>query len=208
MPVSAVIFDVGKVLYDWNPRFLYAKIFDERLVSDGRGLEAFLRDVLTPDWHFQHDAGRPFAETSAELIARFPQHRALILAWGERFGETIRGPLPGMAELVAELGDRGVPLFALTNFSAEFWRPFRTREAWLFDRFQGIVVSGEERLTKPDPAIYRLALDRFGLRGPDALFIDDSAKNVAAARALGLAGHDFCDATTLRTALVAHGLLL
>ncbi|MFM9828535.1 MAG: HAD family hydrolase [Sphingomonas sp.] len=207
MSVSAIIFDVGKVLYDWNPRFLYAKVFEERLIADDRALDAFLQQVVTPEWHVQHDAGRAFADTSAELIAAFPQHRTLIALWGERFGETIRGPLPGMGELVAELHARGVPLFAITNFSAEFWAPFRLREAAMFDRFRDIVVSGEERLMKPDPAIFMLALDRFGLSAHDALFVDDAAKNVAAAQALGMAGHVFEGADRFRAELVRLGLV-
>ncbi len=199
---AAVIFDVGNVLYDWNPRFLY-----ERLIDDDRALDAFLRDVCTKAWHFQHDAGRPFAETSAELAAAHPQHAALIGAWGPRFNEQLGPMLPGMAAIVDDLDDAGVPLFAITNFSAEFWPPFRAREAALFDRFRDIVVSGTEKLVKPDAAIYRLALDRFGLAGPDALFIDDRADNVAGAEALGIIGHLFTDARRLRADLVARGLL-
>ena len=129
----------------------------------GEALDAFLRDVVTTEWHFQHDAGRPFAETSAELIQRFPNHAELIAQWGPRFNETIPGPVADMPELVAELDAADVPLFAITNFSGEFWTPFRAREAALFDRFRDIVVSGDEKLIKPDPAIYRLALKRFGL---------------------------------------------
>src|SRR5690606_1659987 len=124
-------------------------------------------DVVTPEWHFQHDAGRPFAETRAELTARFPQHRALIEMWGPRFIDSLGPPVPGMIALVEELDARGVPLFAITNFSGEFWGPFRQREAALFDRFRGIVVSGDEKIVKPDPAIYRLALTRFGLNAED-----------------------------------------
>src|SRR3546814_1315948 len=101
-------------------------------------------------------AGRPFAETSAELIARFPEHESLIAAWGPRFGETIPGPVPGMPQLVADLDSAGVPLYAITNFSGEFWPPFRAREAHLFDRFRDVVVSGDEKLVKPDPAIYEI----------------------------------------------------
>src|SRR5207237_6987257 len=128
----------------------------ERLIPEGEALDAFLRDVCTREWHFQHDRGRPFAETSAELIARFPGQESLIAAWGPRFSEQIPGPMPGMPELVAELDDASVPLYALTNFSGEFFAPFRAQEAALFDRFRGIVVSGDERVVKPDPAIYRL----------------------------------------------------
>lgn len=201
-PPTAVVFDVGNVLYDWNPRFLY-----ERLIADDRALDAFLRDVVTHDWHFQHDAGRPFAETSAELTDRFPEHADLIAAWAPRFNETIGGALPDMAELVEELDSAGVPLFAITNFSHEFWPPFRAREAALFDRFRDVVVSGEERLVKPDAAIYHLALKRFGLEAREAVFVDDRAENVAGAEAVGMRGHLFAGAEGLRAALVEVGLL-
>lgn len=199
---AAVIFDVGNVLYDWNPRFLY-----ERLIDDDRALDAFLANVCTKEWHFQHDAGRPFAETSAELSARFPDCAEWIAAWGPRFNDQLGPMLPGMPEIVEELAAAGVPLYAITNFSAEFWPAFRTREAATFDRFQGIVVSGEERLVKPDRAIYALALDRFGLAACEAIFIDDRADNIAGATAVGMAGHHFSDSARLREALVTCGLL-
>lgn len=200
--VHAVVFDVGNVLYRWNPRFLY-----ERLIGDDRALDAFLRDVLTTEWHFQHDAGRPFAETSAELIAEHPHHRALIEAWQPRFNETIPGAIEGMAELVAELDERGVPLYAITNFSGEFWPPFREREAAMFDRFRDVVVSGDEKLIKPDPAIYALALKRFGLKSGTAVFVDDVAANVDAADANGFVGVLFDGAEALRARLRGLGLL-
>jgi 2-haloacid dehalogenase len=200
--VDVVVFDVGNVLYSWEPRFLY-----ERLIDDDRALDAFLRDVVTPEWHFQHDAGRPFAETSAELSAQFPGHAELIAQWGPRFNDSVGPPIPGMLELVAEIDAAGVPLYAITNFSGEFWGPFRTREAAVFDRFRDVVVSGDEKMMKPDLAIYALALQRFGLTGPDAIFIDDRAENVAGAEAAGMRGHLFRDAETLRAELVALGLL-
>jgi 2-haloacid dehalogenase len=199
---SAVVFDVGKVVYDWDPRFL-----DERQIDDDRALDAFLRDVVTRDWHFQHDAGRPFAETSAELIARFPEHEALIAQWGPRFNDTIPGAIPGMPELVAELDDAGVPLYAITNFSGEFWPPFRAREAHLFDRFRDIVVSGDEKLVKPDPALYALALRRFDVVPAETVFIDDNEANVIAAARAGLIALHFTDARTLRAELGQLGLL-
>jgi 2-haloacid dehalogenase len=198
----AVIFDVGQVLYEWSPRFLY-----ERLIEDDRALDAFLANVLTHEWHVQHDAGRPFAETSAELIAEHPEHEALIREWGPRFNETIPGPIPGMTEIVEELDAAGVPLFGITNFSGEFWPPFREREQALFGRFRDIVVSGDEKLIKPDAAIYSLALKRFGLAGPDAVFVDDNAANVEAARAAGLHAVHFTDAAAFRAELVTLGLL-
>lgn len=199
---NSVIFDVGKVLHRWEPELLYA-----RRIPDDAARSAFLRDVLTTDWHFQHDAGRDFADTSAELIAQHPDHAQDIAAWGPQFLDTLPGAIDGMEALVGELDDAGVPLFAITNFSHEFWPPFRAREAALFDRFRDIVVSGDEKLTKPDPAIYRLALDRFRLQPGEALFVDDNAANVAAARDLGIHAHHFVDAPTLRAELTGFGLL-
>ena len=199
---TAVIFDVGRVLYEWDPRILY-----ERLIDDDRALDAFLRDVVTIDWHFQHDAGRAFADTSAELIARFPQHRDLIALWGPRFIDSIGPQVTGMAALVDELEAAAVPLYAITNFSGEFWPPFRQRESAMFDRFRDIVVSGDEQLTKPDPAIYRLALDRFGLDPARTVFIDDSAANIAGAAAVGLIALHFTGEPELRRQLTELGLL-
>ena len=199
---TAVIFDVGRVLYDWHPRHLY-----EKLIADDAERAAFLRDVVTTDWHFQHDAGRPFAETSAELTAQHPQHADLIGQWGPRFNETIPGPVAGMPALVGELVAADVPLFAITNFSGEFWRPFVAQEAAFFAPFRDVVVSGDEKMMKPDSAIYRLALDRFGLRADEAVFVDDNADNVAGAESVGLHARLFVDAPTLRGQLVELGLL-
>ena len=198
---KAVVFDVGNVLVDWNVRAFYA-----RFIADPARLDWFLAEVVTPQWHFQHDAGRPFAETSAELIARFPAEADLIRLFGPRFNETIVGPIPGMIELVEQLAAAGVPLFAITNFSHEFWLPFRAQ--WpVFDHFADIVVSGAERLTKPDAAIYQLALKRFGLAPGEALFIDDRLENVAAAQANGFAGHHFSGHEPLAAELARLGLL-
>lgn len=199
--VRAVVFDVGNVLVDWNVRAFYAP-----LIPDPARLDWFLGHVVTPAWHFQHDAGRPFAETSAELIARFPAEADLIRQFGPRFNETITGPIPGMPELVAALAARGVPIFGITNFSHEFWPPFRAE--WpLFDHFADIIVSGTERLTKPDPAIYQLALRRFGLAPGEGIFIDDRDDNAEAAAANGFVAHRFRDAPTLAAELQALGLL-
>lgn len=200
--VRAVVFDVGNVLVEWGPHYLYEKLIDD---DDERAV--FLRDIVTLEWHFQHDAGRPFAETCAELSALFPQYHDLIAAWGPRFNETIPHVLPGMAELVGELAAAGVPLFGITNFSGEFWRPFVAREAALFAPFRDIVVSGDERMVKPDPAIYQLALRRFGLAPGEGLFIDDKLANVRGAESCGFVGHQFVDAPTLRQLLMGLGLL-
>ncbi|CAA9518522.1 MAG: Hydrolase, haloacid dehalogenase-like family [uncultured Sphingomonadaceae bacterium] len=202
MPVTAVVFDVGNVLYHWDPRNLY-----RQLIADEAALERFLHETDFVAWHFELDGGRVYAEAAEDLGGRFPHHRSLIDAWGPRFGESIGDPVAGMRELVEELDGAGVPLFAITNFSAEFWTPFAAKESALFDRFRDIVVSGEEKMVKPDPAIFALALDRFRLTGPEALFVDDRADNVAAAEAAGMRAHLFTDEPGLRARLVAEGLL-
>ncbi|WP_448577340.1 HAD family hydrolase [Thermaurantiacus sp.] len=193
----AVVFDVGHVLYDWDPAHLYRK-----LIADEAERAWFLREVVTREWHFQHDAGRAFSDTSAELIARFPDQRDRILAYGARWLETIPGPVPGTLDLAAELARGGVPLFAITNFSSEFWDMFRPT-APVFDLFADVIVSGRERLTKPAPEIFRLALSRFGLAPGEALFIDDQPGNVAAAVREGFVGHVFTSAAALRAELRA-----
>ncbi len=200
--IRAAIFDIGNVLFHWQPRDIY-----ERLIGDDRALAAFLDEVVTVEWHFQHDAGRDFAETSAELTARYPQHAELIALWGPRFNDSVRTPVAGMHELVAKLDSRGVPLFSITNFSHEFFPPFRAEWPDLFDRFRNIVVSGDEKLLKPDAAIYRLALDRFGLKADEAIFIDDNAANVAGAEAMGIRSVLFTDSRALRAELADAGLL-
>lgn len=201
MIARCVIFDVGRVLFDWDLRHLFAK-----LIADQEELEWFVTNVVTPQWHFQHDAGRPLAEMLPELKAEFPDHAPLIDAYAARFNETIPGPMPGSLELVERLDAARVPLFAITNFGHEFWEGFRPTQP-IFDRFQGIIVSGTEKLMKPDPAIYRLAIDRFGIDPAGALFIDDVAANVAGAESVGIAGHRFVDAETLARDLVAQGYL-
>ncbi len=200
--VRAVVFDVGKVLVEWDPRYLY-----EKLIPDAAARAHFLTHVATREWHFQHDAGRPFAETSAELIAEYPEHRDLIEAWGSRWLETMPHLIEGMADIVAELAARDVLIYAITNFSGEFFPAFKAREAALFAPFRDIVVSGDEKLIKPDPAIYRLALKRFGLAVGEGLFVDDVAANVEAGEAEGFVGHVFVDAPTLRSVLAVFGFL-
>lgn len=196
-----VIFDVGKVLFQWDLRHLFAKLIDDPVE-----LEWFVTHVVTPEWHFQHDAGRPLAEMLPELKAGFPDHAPLIDAYATRFNESIPGPVPGSLELVERLDAAGVPLFAITNFGHEFWQMFRPTQP-IFNCFRDIIVSGTERLMKPDPAIYRLAIDRFGIDPAGALFVDDVAANIAGAESVGLTGHHFRDAAALEDVLVASGFL-
>lgn len=200
--IEAVIFDVGNVLYGWDP-----DSFLVRQIADDEARMRFVDDVGLWQWHDSLDAGRPYAEAAAELSEKFPEYAHLIAAWSDRFGETITGPMPGVHAVVEALDDRGVPLYAITNFSADFWPPFHERERAFFRRFRDIVVSGEVKLLKPDPAIYYLALDRFGLRPGDALFVDDRLINVEAAEAIGMPSHLFTTADDLRDRLEAEDLL-
>ena len=199
---SAVIFDVGNVLYGWDP-----DSFLVRQIADDNARLRFIEDVGLWEWHDSLDGGRPYDEAAAELSEKFPEYAHLIAAWGARFGETISDPIPGVHEIVEALDGEGVPLFAITNFSADFWPPFHDKERAFFTRFRDIVVSGEVKLLKPDPAIYFLALDRFGLKPSEALFIDDRAINVEGARAVGMRAHLFTSAEDLRNRLQAEGLL-
>ena len=202
MTVKAAVFDVGNVLYGWDPdAFLVTQVADD----DAR--LRFIEDTDLFAWHETLDGGRPYDEAAAELSEKFPEYAHLIAAWSDRFGETISGPVPGVHEIVGELDAKDLPLFAITNFSADFWPPFHAKERAFFDRFRDIVVSGEVKLLKPDPAIYFLALDRFRLRPDEALFVDDRAINVEGAKAVGMKAHLFTTAEDLRARLEAEGLL-
>ncbi len=200
-PVKAVVFDVGNVLFQWSLRALFAP-----RIADVDQLDWFLCNVVTQEWHFQHDAGRDVSDIVAERKAMFPKYAALIDVYANHFNESIFAPVPGSLEIVRELANRGVPIFGITNFGAEFWANFRVTQP-IFDHFEDIVVSGEEKMMKPDPAIYALALRRFGLAPGEGLFVDDRLENAEAGSANGFIGHHFSDAATLRTALEQSGLL-
>ena len=199
--IQTVVFDVGNVLYRWDRRLPYVAHF-----ADPAELDDFLATVIPLDWHAQHDAGRPAADMIAERSAQFPEHAGLIHDWFARFNESIPGPVPGSLELVGRLLDRGVPLHAITNFGADTWAGFRPT-APVFDTFRDIVVSGVEKLAKPDPAIYALAERRFGYRPEAMLFIDDSLPNVEAAKARGWHAHHFVDAAGLEAELRVFQLI-
>lgn len=200
-PVSAVVFDVGRVIVQWDLRHLFAQ-----LIADQAELDWFLANVVTEEWHFEHDQGRALDDMLAERKALFPDHQALIDAYRMRFLETIPGPVPGTAALIERLAARGTPLYCITNFGAEFWPPFRLTVPVL-DHFRDIVVSGDEVLAKPDPAIFHLAERRFGYPVGELLFIDDNAANIASAAELGWQTHLFTDAARLENALTARGLI-
>ena len=201
MQVEAVVFDVGRVLYQWQLAHLF-----EKIVSDPGRLAKLLDEVVTEEWHFEADAGRALADMVPERIALYPDFEAEIRAYAARFNETIPGPVPGSHALVERLDARGIPLFAITNCGAEFWAGFRPT-APIFDRFGQLVVSGEEKLAKPDPAIFALAQDRFGKPAEAMLFIDDNPANVEAAAACGWQVHHFTQASALEGDLASRGLI-
>ncbi len=198
---EAVVFDVGNVLVRWDRRLPFVDHF-----ADPAELDRFLDEVIPLSWHGEHDAGRPAADMVAERSALFPQHAALIEAWFSRFNESIPGPVDAMPALVESLHSRGVPLYAITNFGADTWAGFAPTFP-LAQRFRDIVVSGVEKLAKPEAAIYELAERRFGLAPQTMIFIDDSLPNVEAARRRGWHGHHFKDASTLAADLRSRGLL-
>ena len=200
MTIDTVLFDIGNVLLQWDRRRLYRK-----LIADAREMERFLAEVCSPAWNEEQDAGRPVAEANAILCAQFPEHRHLIEAFYARFDEMIGGEVEGMGAIVADLRDRGVPLYGLSNWCAETFHHGARHD--IVRSLKDIVVSGREKMKKPDPRIFRLTIARFGLVPEQTLFVDDVAGNVAAGETAGLRGHLFRDADDLRRALAAYGLL-
>ena len=196
-----VVFDLGGVLIDWNPRHLYRGLFE-----DEAAMELFLAEVCSPAWNLRQDAGRPFAEAVAELAARHPEQRPMIEAYWQRWPEMIAGEIEDAVGVLAELRRADFELHALTNWSAETFMVARERFdflAW----FESILVSAEVGLVKPDPRIFALLLERIGREAHACLYIDDSEPNVEAARALGFDAIRFEDGRRLRSDMAARGLL-
>jgi 2-haloacid dehalogenase len=199
---DTVIFDLGGVLIEWDPRHLYRKLF----AGDEAAMEHFLANVCTHEWNRGQDAGRSFAEGARLLKAEHPDKAELIDAYGERFDEMMPGPVAGSVAILAELRERGTALYGLTNFSAETYPPAFARFEFL-GWFRGIVVSGEVKAIKPDPRIFRALIDTYAIDPHCAVFIDDVPANVEAATALGIHGIHFTTPKALRAELAALGLL-
>ena len=200
--IDAVVFDLGGVLIDWNPRYLYRSLFP----GDEAAMENFLAQVVTPEWNERQDAGRACSEAVAELISRHPDRADLIEAYYARWEEMLGGSLDDSVALLEALRRRAVPLYGLTNWSKEKFPIARERFDFL-DWFEGIVVSGEEGVAKPDPRIFQILLDRYALDPRNSLFIDDNPFNVEAAQSLGFHIHQFRTPQGLQTALAGYGLL-
>ena len=194
------VFDIGGVLLDWNPRYLYRTLFD-----DEAEMEEFLATVCTPDWNRRMDGGMTFAEGIAELLDRFPDQSDKITAYRDRWIEMIPAALDDTVAILDQLRSAGHRLYAITNFAAETFA--WTRQRWDFLAwFDDIVVSGEIKELKPEPAIYRTLIGRNGLSAGDCLFIDDVQENVDGAIAVGMNAVRFTDAETLRSDLRRNGL--
>jgi 2-haloacid dehalogenase len=198
---SVAIFDLGGVLIEWNPRYLYRKLFD-----DERAMEDFLANVCTTEWNERQDAGRSFEEATRELLPRHADKLDLIEAWRRRFDEMIPGAIDGAVDVLAQLKRRAVPLYAISNWSAETFPSQRARFSFL-DWFDDIVISGDVGVIKPDPRIFSVLLDRHGVSPAEAVFVDDVERNALAASQLGIRGIHFRSPAQLRRDLVACNLL-
>jgi len=200
--VDTVVWDIGRVLVQWD----LARIYRDAIPDDAER-HRFVSEVVSESWHAQHDAGVTHAEMVAARQAEFPHHADLIALYATNWLDSLPGPVTGTHDLIERLAARDVPQFAITNFGVDAWNLFRPTFP-ILDHFQDIVVSGAERLVKPGEAIFALAAQRFG-RAPEAmLFIDDSAANVATARALGWHVHHFTgDAGALEAQMAGLGLL-
>ena len=194
--IKAIIFDLGAVLIDWNPRHLYRQLFDNE-----KEMEDFLANITTPDWNEEQDAGRTIKDGTDWLVAKFPEHAQNISAYYGRWSEMLGGTMPGMIELFSELKKSNhLKFYALTNWSAETF-PIALKKYDFFSWFDGIVVSGDEGMRKPAPAFYQLLLDRYHLQANEVLFIDDNYRNILAARALGIESIHYTTTRELRTEL-------
>src|SRR5580692_10154065 len=200
-PHSVAVFDLGGVLIDWNPRHLYRKLF-----QDEAAMEYFLANICTPEWNLQQDVGRTFAEACAALKLQSPSNAEMIDAWFGRFDEMMAGPIAGTVDILVELRGRQVPIYALSNWSAETF-PFARRRFEFLQWFRGIFLSGEVRLIKPDPRIFQRFCETFALKPEQIVYIDDLEHNVEAARRIGMRGIRFRDPASLREELVQLELL-
>ena len=198
---DTVVFDIGGVLIDWDPRYLY-----RQLLTDEAEVEWFLANVCTPAWNEEMDAGRPQSEALASLLDQWPDHTTAIEAWHSRWPEMMRGPIAGSVALLTALDTAGVPLYAATNWSADTFHHALEQFDFL-QRFRGILVSGDEGVRKPWASYFALLTERFGIDPARTLFIDDNADNVVGAAECGFDTVRFVTPDGLRRALWARGLL-
>jgi 2-haloacid dehalogenase len=200
---SVAIFDLGGVVIDWNPRYLYRKLFD----GNDRAMEHFLATVCTPSWNELQDGGRTFADACASLKATHPGETELIDAWFKRYDEMLAGEIPGTVEIITEMRSRGITLYALSNWSTETF-PIALSRFECLKWFQGVLLSGEVRLLKPDRRIFEVFLKTFAIDPARAIYIDDRRENVQVAASFGMHGILFTDSRSLRAELMREGSIL
>lgn len=200
--IAAVVFDIGGVLLDWDPRHLYRKLID-----DPADLAEFLGQICTPQWHLAHDLGADTGQSCRELAVRHPAYADLIMAWASRGEEMIAGQLDATIEVLAEVRALGLRCFALSNMEADKYALRRSRYPF-FDLFEGCVISGVEGVAKPDRAIFEILLARYDLEPQATVLVDDLAPNLAVARELGFVALQFCTADQLRLDLRDLGVLV
>lgn len=200
--ITTIIFDLGAVLIDWNPRYMYRTIF-----SDETEMEKFLAEITTSDWNEEQDAGRPLQEGTEMLVRQFPEHEELIRAFYGRWHEMLGEAFHDTVEIFKRLKESGkYNIYALTNWSAETFPVALARFEFL-NWFDGIVVSGAEKMRKPTPEFYHILLDRYQVKPEEALFIDDNYRNILAAEKIGIRCIHFTSAEALKASLNAEGLL-
>jgi 2-haloacid dehalogenase len=201
MQIETIVFDFGGVLIDWNPRHLFRKIF-----SDNNEMETFLREVCTDEWNAEQDRGRTLKDGTEWLVERHPEKESLIRMYYDRWTEMLNGPIQGTVDILAAL-KKHYPVYGLTNWSAETF-PIALERYEFLQWLNGILVSGEEKLMKPDPVIYELLASRFNITPQVSLFIDDNIKNVKAAGEFGFQTIHFKDPVQLNDALNLLGVKL
>jgi 2-haloacid dehalogenase len=200
--INTIIFDLGAVLIDWNPHYMYRTLF-----SDEQEMKNFLATVCTSDWNEEQDAGRTLQEGTEVLVQQFPEHEANIRAFYGRWSDMLGEAFWGTIEILKQLKESGkYKIYALTNWSAETFPIAQERYEFL-NWFDGIVVSGAEKMRKPAPEFYQVLLNRHHVKAEEALFIDDNLRNVLAAEKIGIKSIQFTSADALREELVSMGVL-
>ncbi|RRB06725.1 HAD family hydrolase [Larkinella rosea] len=198
--ITTIIFDLGAVLIDWSPNYLYSKVFREE------EMRFFLETICTPAWNEEQDAGRPLQEATDLLVAQFPEHEANIRLFYDRWSEMLQGEIPGMIDLLRVIKASGnYKLYALTNWSAETF-PIAQERFEFLGWFDGIVVSGVEKDRKPFPSFYNTLLNRYAIKPDEALFIDDNLRNIRAAEQLGINAIHFTHVDALKPQLIDYGI--
>ena len=200
---GVAVFDLGGVVIDWNPRYLYRKLFN----GNETAMEYFLAAVCTSSWNEQQDAGRSFAAGCGSLKRLHPGKAELIDAWFQRYEEMLGGEIPGTVDILRELRSRTVPIYALSNWSVETF-PIAVNRFECLSWFNGVLLSGEAKVLKPHRRIFEIFLDRFRIEPRHAIYIDDRSENVEAAIELGMSGIVFSDSRALRADLTRAGLLV